>query len=277
MTDSKTIMAVLIVAAALIVLFVLYVLSMIGRRKHPGLKNLLGWVYAHRGLHSAEVPENSMEAFRLAKESGFGVELDIHLLKDGNLAVFHDGDLKRMTGKEGRIVDLTTEQLQDYHLNGTDQVIPQFQDVLNLFDGKVPLIVELKSVNNYAQLCKKACTMLDGYNGVYCLESFDPRCIRWLKKNRPDLIRGQLCQNYFKPNKANLPGILKFLLSNQMINFLTTPDFVAYKFDDRKHVSNCIVRRFWKLQGVSWTIKSKEDLETAQAEGWIPIFEGFIP
>lgn len=270
-------MAFIIILAAVVFLFVLYILSMIGRKNHPQLSALRGWKYAHRGLFGGEVPENSLEAFRLAKDAGYGVELDVHLLKDGNLAVFHDGDLKRMTGKDGKIVDLVTEQLAEYRLNNTEQTIPEFQKVLDLFDGKVPLIIELKSVNNYAALCETTCKMLDGYKGTYCVESFDPRCIRWLKVHRPDIIRGQLCQNYYKQNLAKLPGILKFLLSNQMLNFLTMPDFVAYKFEDRRHISNWIVRNLWKIQGVSWTIKNQTDLDDAVKEEWIPIFEGFNP
>ena len=76
------------------------------------LQKLLCWNYAHRGLHGDGVPENSLEAFRLAKEAGYGVELDIHLLKDGNLAVFHDSKLERITGQAGVIEELTTENLK---------------------------------------------------------------------------------------------------------------------------------------------------------------------
>lgn len=267
----------IIIITAVIVLFLLYLLSVCGRTNHPGLLALQGKVYAHRGLHDDKVPENSMEAFRRAKEAGYGVELDVHLLKDGNLAVFHDGTLVRMTGAEGFVKDLTTEQLKEYRLNGTDQTIPTFQQVLDLFDGQVPLIVELKAEGRYPELCEKTCRMLDTYKGIYCLESFDPRCIRWLRKNRPDLVRGQLCQNYFKPNKANLPWILKVLLSNQMLNFLTKPDFIAYQFRDRKHFSNILCRKFWGIQGVTWTVQSKADFDTAIKENWIVIFEGFQP
>lgn len=265
----------IIIVCLLLLLFVALLFCVKGRCNHSGLSAFQGYAYAHRGLHGDGVPENSMDAFRLAKEAGYGVELDVHLLKDGNLAVFHDADLKRMTGMSGRIVDLTTEQLEQYHLNGTEQPIPQFKDVLNLFNGEVPLIVELKEVGNCAALCKAVCTMLDGYKGVYCLESFDPRCVRWLYKNRPDLIRGQLTENYFKSNNSKIPGFLKFVLRHQLLNFLTKPDFVAYRFGDRKTISNFLCRKIWKMQGVSWTIKSKEDLKTARNEGWLPIFEGF--
>ena len=121
-----------------------YVLSTQGRTGHPELNALKGWYYAHRGLHNAERPENSMAAFRAALEKGYGIELDIHLLKDGNLAVIHDSLLNRTTGEAGRVEDLTTEALKHYHLEGTQETIPEFMDVLTLYNGKAPLIVELK-------------------------------------------------------------------------------------------------------------------------------------
>lgn len=267
----------LIIVFCLLLIFLLFLFAIKGRKGHEGLSALRNHVYAHRGLHDQSVPENSLEAFRLAKEARCGVELDVHLLKDGNLAVFHDCDLMRMTGKNGRIVDLTTEELHEYHLKDTEQTIPEFKKVLELFDGKVPLIVELKAVGNCAALCRAVCTMMDDYKGVFCLESFDPRCVHWLHKNRPDLIRGQLTENYFKSNNVKIPWYIKFALRHQLLNFLTKPDFVAYRFDDRKTPSNTFCRNVWKMQGVTWTVKSQEDLNQANKEGWISIFEGFIP
>ena len=261
----------------LVVILLLYVLSVRCRQGHPELKNLLGWKYAHRGLHGTGCPENSMAAFQKARDMGHGVELDVHLLADGNLAVIHDSQLERMTGTVGRIEDLTKEQLPHYHLDGTDQTIPEFRQVLDLYAGRAPLIIELKvSGNNYASLCEKACEMLESYQGVYCMESFDPRCVYWLKRNRPDVIRGQLTENYFK-RKNKLPFILKFLLTHQMLNFLTMPDFVAYRYDDCKTFSYWLVRKLWKTQGIAWTLGTREDYDNAVNVGLIPIFENFIP
>lgn len=261
-----------------IVLLTLYLFSTIGRTGHKGLQELRGWSYAHRGLHGRGVPENSMEAFRRAKEAGYGVELDVHLLADGNLAVIHDARLKRTTGAEGLIEDLTTQQLKNYRLEDTEETIPEFREVLELFAGQAPLIVELKCErNNYAALCETACRILDSYDGIYCMESFDPRCVYWLRKNRPDIIRGQLTENYFAAPNSKLPWYLKFVLRNQMLNFLTLPDFVAYKYKDRKTISNTLCRRLWGIQGVSWTLKSQKEYDTARTEGWIPIFEDFCP
>ena len=157
------------IAAVVILLFLLmcYIGSVGGRVGHPGLKDLLGWSYAHRGLHREGIPENSMAAFRAALDHGFGIEFDLHLLKDGNLAVMHDSLLKRTTGAEGRIEDLTTEDLKNYRLEGTEETIPTFRQLLELYDGKAPLIVELKPVDgNHAALCAAACRMLEDYRGV---------------------------------------------------------------------------------------------------------------
>lgn len=256
----------------------MYVLSTICRTGKDRMSALYGWNYAHRGLHGNGVPENSMEAFGRARERGYGVELDVHLLADGELAVIHDSALLRITGKEGQIENLTVDQLQAYFLDGTMQTIPTFSQVLQLFGGRVPLIVELKAVGkNYPQLCKKACEMLEEYDGTFCLESFDPRCVYWLRKNRPDMIRGQLTENYFKSKTSKLPWIFKFLLTNQSLNFLTRPDFVAYKFRDRRNLSDILVRKLWKTPSVAWTLLNKRELDTAVAEGRIPIFENFEP
>lgn len=265
------------IVIVLLILAAAYLLSLRGRSGHPGLPELRRWRYAHRGLHNAERPENSMAAFRAALEGGYGIELDIHLMKDGNLAVIHDASLKRTAGADVKIEDLTLGELDAYRLAGTDERIPLFSQVLALFDGKAPLIVELKCENNnYDALCEAAMAMLDGYNGAYCVESFDPRCVLWLKKHRTQVIRGQLAENWFR-TKHPMPAVLKFLLACLTGNFVTRPDFTAYKFADRKMFGMDICRKLWGVQGVSWTIKTQQDLNTAEQEGWIPIFEGFIP
>ena len=267
----------MIVALAVILLGILYIFALRGRRRHPLLRKLRQWKYAHRGLHGHGVPENSMEAFRLAVENGYGMELDVHLLADGNLAVIHDASLLRTAGVDVMVESLTTQELANYRLEGTDQTIPTFRQVLELLDGKVPLIVELKPENgNHAELTKTACDILSAYGGLYCIESFDPRCIRWLKKNRPQIVRGQLAHNSLREN-GKVPYILRFVMTNLLSNFWNVPDFVAYRYCDRDRLSLRIARKFWKIQGVSWTLRTQEEFDTAVQENWIPIFEGFKP
>jgi len=266
------------VFSAIAIALILMILAMRGRRKHPKLAELCKWYYAHRGCHGNGVPENSMQAFRIAKESGYGIELDVHLMADGTLAVIHDSSLLRTAGCEICIEDLTAEQLADFPLEGTQEKIPCLDQVLALYNGEAPLLIELKSYrNNYAELCQKTCQLLDHYNGLYCMESFDPRCIVWLKKNRPDIVRGQLAENYFKTPGCKVPFVLKLILANHFMNFISLPDFIAYRYSDRKRIVNWICRKVWGLASFSWTICSENEFETAVSENWTPIFEGFKP
>jgi glycerophosphoryl diester phosphodiesterase len=262
----------------LIVLAACFVLAQMGRTGHPGLAELKKFRYAHRGLHGNGVPENSMEAFRLALEQGFGIELDIHLLKDGNLAVIHDASLKRTAGEDVLIEDLSTEDLQNYRLEGTDETIPTFRQVLDLYAGKAPLIIELKAERgNHAALAEAACKAMEGYDGAWCMESFDPRCVHWLKKHRPEVVRGQLAENFLGNTKVKIPWVLKFVLTFQLANFLIRPDFVSYRFSDRKNLSIWLCEHLWRLTCVGWTLRSQTEQTQADEEGWISIFEGYIP
>ena len=270
--------AVYIILAIIIVLLLLLVLALRGRKGQPGLDALKNWSYAHRGLHGNGVPENSMAAFRAALDHGYGIELDIHLMQDGELAVIHDSALKRTTGAGGHIEDLNAASLPLYHLEGTGETIPTFRQVLDLFDGNAPLIVELKPERgNHAALAEAACKILEGYDGAYCIESFDPRCVYWLKKHRPDIIRGQLSEDFFH-STTKLPWYLSTVLTHSLLNFLTQPDFVAYKFADRnKTPANFLWKKLWGVQGVSWTLRSQEAYDAAVREGYLPIFEYFTP
>ena len=267
----------MVIPAIFLVLAGFYLFAIKGRVGHKDLPMLRSWYYAHRGLHQIGVPENSMAAFAAAKDAGYGIELDVHLLKDGNLAVIHDSSLKRTADTDVKVEDLTADDLMAYNLEGTTEKIPLFSDVLSLVNGAVPLIVELKSVdNNYAALCSATCKQLENYTGLYCMESFDPRCVLWLRKNKKDILRGQLAYNLFRID-AKIPAVMKFCLRHNLANLLTRPDFVAYGFQDRKILGNFLCRKFWKVQGVTWTIRSQEDFEAAIREGWIPIFENIKP
>lgn len=258
-----------------LILFYLFCLK--GRTGHPKIRELAQWSYAHRGLHDEFLPENSLGAFQKAVALNFGAELDVHLMKDGNLAVIHDSSLKRVAGVDVKIEDLTAADLENYRLMGTDEKIPLFSQVLEVFDGKTPLIVELKTAGgNHVSLCEATCKMLDNYKGLFCLESFDSRCIIWLRKNRPDLVRGQLSENWFR-DRFKMPWILKLIMTYHISNLCTRPDFVAYHYGSRKTFGTDLCRKLWKVQGVSWTIRTKRDYDTAVKEGWIPIFENFIP
>lgn len=230
--------------------------------------------YAHRGLYAnPSIPENSRKAFRLAVKNGYGAELDVHLLSDGTLAVIHDSLLKRMTGKEGVIEDCTQEDLSSLYLSGTQETVPTFQDVLDIFHGKTPLIVELKTYNgNAAAITQAVCKVLDDYTGLYCLESFDPQVLVWLRQNRPDIIRGQLSMDFIK-ERGDLTLLQAIIMTHLLHVFIIRPDFIAYRFKDRKKLGNQFCLRGLGIQGVSWTLRKPREVAIAEKEGLWPIFE----
>ena len=250
------------------------------RQGHPGWEAFSHHRYAHRGLHNMDEgrPENSFSAFRAAVEHGFGAELDLHLMADGNLAVVHDSDLERVCGRSAIIEELTAADLNDYPLLGSGETIPLFEDVLALFEGKTPLIVELKtSKGNAARLTDAAMEQLAKWNGLYCVESFDPAVLLHLKKHYPAVIRGQLSCDFLTGNHTGRGTLADFAMTNLLTTFLTKPDFIAYKHQDRGVLSLRLMKKLYGVHEVSWTVREAEVMETLENEGVPAIFEGFLP
>lgn len=270
---------ILYIVLALAVVFLLYLLCLRCSRRRDW-SAFRGWRYAHRGFHDKpRIPENSLPAFRRAVQCGFGAELDVHLMKDGHLAVIHDASLLRTAGADVLIEDLTAEELSAYTLEGTEQHIPLLEEVLPIFAGKAPLIVELKAERGNAEaLAAAACKLLDRYRVDYCMESFDPRCLAWLWHNRPDVVRGQLSENFTRHGDgAQLPGAVRWALGNLLLNCYARPDFIAYRFEDRAALSLKLCRGVYGAQEFSWTIRSRAHMDAAEAAGALVIFEQFDP
>ena len=271
----------LILCAIPAILCISWCLLLLPRRSHPAWSGLAGVRYAHRGLHDAGAgrPENSMSAFRAAIEKGFGAELDVHLMVDGNLAVVHDSDLTRVCGKKGLIEDLRREDLRNYPLQGTEETIPLFGEVLDLFAGKTPLIVELKvERGNAAALTDAVMAELSGWSGTYCIESFHPGVLLRLKEKYPWVIRGQLSENFLRGGEVHglsLPA--RFALTNLLTTGLTRPDFVAYRWQDRGNLSLRLMRGLYGVHEVGWTVRDRETMDALDREGTASIFEGFVP
>lgn len=197
------------------------------RQKAP----FYGANFAHRGLHSRDksVPENSLAAFRLAAEDGYGAELDVQLSKDGQVVVFHDDTLDRVCGVHGRVDEFTFEELQQMRLCGTAERIPLFSEVLDVIRGRGPLIVELKNGRRNRELCEKTYALLEGYRGEACIESFNPLIVAWFRFHGKDLVRGQLAAPMDEYTKDGRGKVQAFLLSRCLLNFLSRPQFIAYK------------------------------------------------
>ena len=229
-----------------------------------------------------------MKAFRLAVRHGFGSELDVHLTLDGRLVVFHDANLLRMTGVHRRIEEMTWQELSEVRLLDTSHRIPLLEEVLDLYtsekaliDRKIhlPLIIELKAEGNAPELCRRVMETIDRYPELnYCIESFDPRVVLWLRRHRPDVIRGQLTENFMKSREAvrQWGRLMTLGMWSVAPNILSRPDFIASKFQDRRNLVIRLCHRMGVRQ-VNWIIRNRSELNTVDREGGLSIFERFVP
>ena len=228
-------------AILLVILSALYLLLLLPRRSHPGWEKLENTRYAHRGLH-------------------------------------HDSNLQRVCGKTAVIEDLTANALGDYPLQGTAETIPLLEDVLAIFRGRTPLIIELKAERgNAAALTDAVMAALEGWEGTYCIESFHPQAVRWLAQHRPGICRGQLSQDFTGEEGTGLGPLADFAMTHLLSDFLTVPDFIAYDHTARTTPSLALARKLWQVREVSWTVRSPQALAQCEADGRLVIFEGFIP
>ena len=243
----------------------------------PDVSSLMGYHYAHRGLHDndGDAPENSLPAFKKAVEAGYGIEFDVQLTKDHIPVVFHDESLKRVCGVNKNVRDLTYDELQALSLFHSSEKIPTLKEVLTLVDGQVPLIIEIKVYASPSDVCIYSDALISSYNGVYCVESFHPLALRWYKIHRPDVIRGQLSSN-FKDEK-NVESPERSLVHHLLTNFLCRPDFIAYDHKYKSNLSRCICRYLFGSLSVSWTIRSQDELDACKDDFDLFIFERFEP
>ena len=220
------------------------------------LKFLTSTLVAHRGYYNNKtgIPENSILAFKMAVKYGYIIELDVHLLKDNNIVVFHDDNLKRVCGVNKNINDCTYDDIKKLTLFNTKQRIPLLKDVLNEVKGKVPLLIETKYYPKYGVLEANLMKLLNNYNGLYAIQSFYPKSIYWFKKNYNNIPRGILSTSIKKEN--TFKNII-FIMS--LINIIIRPDFISYNVEFMPNKYTDDVKKSKLLIG--WIIKNKNDYD----------------
>lgn len=231
-------------------------------------------MFAHRGCHSIEklVPENSMAAFQAAVAGGYGIELDVHITKDGKVVVFHDDTLERMCRQTGAVESYTLDELKKFHLLNTAERIPELSEVLSYVGGRVPLLIELKIPGRNLAVCGAAYEILKQYKGNFMIQSFNSMGLYWYRKHAPGILRGQLSSNLTK-SKEKEPYILRFLIKYLLLNMLGRPDFVSYKMKDLPNFSVSFCRGVLGIPVAVWTLRTEQALRQGQAEYNICIFE----
>ena len=213
-----------------------------------------GKIISHRGIHdNKKIYENTLEAIKLAINKGYIIEIDIHLTKDNQLLVFHDYNTKRLL-KENKIVeDSTYKELNNQNILH----LPTLTEVLNLVDGKVPLLIEIKQQRKVGKLEKSLMNILKDYKGEYAIQSFNPKVLLWFKKNYSNILRGQLSYSY---KNNHFIKIKKLILKNMFTNFLTKPNFISYKYNELSEKKiNKLKKKNIILLG--WTVRSRKEFK----------------
>lgn len=244
--------------------------SVAASRKAPTW--LTQWEYAHRGLHGPKggmhVPENSLLGARLAIEAGMGIECDIQRSADDHPMVFHDWDLKRLTGEDGATESLLKDELQQLTYIGSEEHPATLAQLLDLVAGRVPLLIEIKSKAGYdvAWSCKLVADGLRGYIGPNAVMSFDPRVARWFRRNAPHIPCGLII-------REDEHGHTRRGWQRRLAFWIARPDFIAY------HVAALPSRwvaglRARGLPVLTWMVNSPETRATALRHADAPIAEG---
>lgn len=224
---------------------------------------------AHRGLHDLNKTrwENTLAAFEAAAKAGFAIECDVHLTKDGGVVVFHDDDLQRLAGREGRISDLTLAEATALHVGGTDERIPTLRQMLDLVDGRVPLVIELKGIEGRDDgLVAAVARELAGYRGEAAIMSFDHHLIRRFASDAPGIPGGLTAEGTrtqdFEAHFSMLAHGISFVSYN--LHHLPNP-FVTF------------VREKLHMPVISWTVRDREMQKHSELNVEQITFEGFDP
>ena len=230
---------------------------------------------AHRGLHTKDIPENSLSAFENALKNNYAIELDVQFTKDKEIVVFHDENLKRMTNDTRNIEDVNYDELKNLRLGNTNEIIPTLEEVLELVDSKVAILIEIKDCKDYIELSEKTYEILKGYEGNYAIQSFNPFILEWYKNNASEVIRGQL-SGTFTEGSESLNSFEKFVLKNMLLNFKSKPNYIGYELEGIPK-SKLESLRKKGVPIIVWTVKNKEDMEKAYKYSDNITFENFLP
>lgn len=229
---------------------------------------------AHRGYHSGrEIPENSIRSFENAIMEGFAIELDLQISKDDKVVVFHDDHLKRMTNIDQYVVNCTYHELKQFHLYDTNETIPLFQEVLEIVNGKVLLMIELKNKGKVGLLESKTYELLKQYQGPFVIQSFNPYSLYWFKKQAPHIIRGQLSGSF---RGEKLSYYKKVLLRKMKLNRLSEPHFINYEIN-YLHQLPKKYKEQKEIPIIGWTARNVKQYKKGMKLCSNVVFEGFNP
>jgi glycerophosphoryl diester phosphodiesterase len=245
----------------------------------PGLDWLVARPIAHRGLHdvSRGILENTASAFAAAIARNYAIECDLQITADGEAVVFHDESLERLTASEGWVKNLSAAEMRKLKLHGADDHVPSLVELLEQVNGKVALLIELKSHwDGSDKLALRALDALQSYHGPHCLMSFDPDVVEVVRRVSPLTVRGMVAERATDEYYDILPLHRRRELQSFSHMSRTQPHFISFYFRDlpfdpvtQLRGKGCPV--------VSWTIRSRDEAAEALHYSDQVTFEGFLP
>ncbi len=238
---------------------------------------------AHRGLHdiSSAIVENSPSAFAAALKGDYAIECDLRAAHDGVPMVFHDATLDRLMDATGRFDELSPAQLKRLRYQAADEGVLSFGEILELVNGRVPLMVELKTDWEAPDLSflAQVADLARAYKGPIVFKAFDPDVMIALKHLVPGIPRGIVAGQFGKAGwwRESLGPCRRFCLSNLFYAFAVRPSFISYRLADLPTAAPVVARSVFKLQLFAWTVRSTDERARAAQLADAPIFEGYYP
>lgn len=238
---------------------------------------------AHRGLHDRAngIIENTISAAKAAIDLGLPLELDVQLTGDNEAIVFHDFELDRLTGEKGLVTERKLSELTGIAIAGAKDGdrIPSLVQFLNAIDGRVPLVIEVKSkFNGDMRLTRRVIEILRGYSGPFVVKSFDPDIVTTLRKEAPHITRGIIGElHYASKTDSILSAETKYRLANLLHFAESQPQFVSWKVDDLPCAGPYLCKVLGNLPVMTWTVRTPEQRERAAKHADQMVFEGFLP
>ena len=236
---------------------------------------------AHRGLHDEKkhVVENSASAIEAAIAKGYAVEVDLQCAAHGAPIVFHDRTLDRLTNESGAVAAREAAALSEIPLRDSNDRILSLEGLLRLVDGRVPLLIEVKSTwsdtHHYEQNIAEA---LAPYTGQVAVMSFDPECVAAFRRAAPSLPRGLIAERFDDEHYwSDLSAWQRFARRHLLTAAIARPHFIAYDIRALPALAPGIARDVFRLPLLTWTVRSEADKANAQLFANAMIFEGIEP
>ena len=229
--------------------------------------------FAHRGLFDTDRPENSLPAIAAAVKVGYPVEIDVQVTADGRAVVFHDWNLKRLTGRDAPVAEVTTAEISHLRLQGSDEKIPRLEEVLDVVAGREAVLLEIKNRRYPTALEPEVARIVGEYKGPLAIQSFNPYTLGWFRLRHPGILRGQLSCTF---DTDDMAGWKKFVLQHYGMNWMTAPHFIGHHWVHLPGRVPALLRRLG-CPVLAWTIRSPEEAAAVRPHADTIIFEGFLP